>query len=228
VPVLAAVALMNEGEIDAAPASMTLIGGPIDTREAPTAVNAFAENHSMDWFANRVIHRVPFGHAGFMRPVYPGFLQLAGFLAMNIDRHVDAHWEMFQHLVQGDGEPLAAKRAFYDEYRSVMDMSAEFYLQTIQSVFKEWRLPRGLLTHRDHRIDPAAITRTALQTIEGERDDISGLGQTRASHRLTPHLAEAKRDHLEQAGVGHYGLFNGRRFRSEVAPRIKAFAASHR
>jgi poly(3-hydroxybutyrate) depolymerase len=228
VPVLAAVSLMNEGEIDSAPASMTLIGGPIDTREAPTAVNAFAENHSMDWFANRVIHRVPFGHAGFMRPVYPGFLQLAGFLAMNIDRHVDAHWEMFQHLVQGDGEPLAAKRAFYDEYRSVMDMSAEFYLQTIQSVFKEWRLPRGLLTHRDHRIDPAAITRTALQTIEGERDDISGLGQTRASHRLTPHLAEAKRDHLEQAGVGHYGLFNGRRFRSEVAPRIKAFAASHR
>jgi poly(3-hydroxybutyrate) depolymerase len=228
VPVLAAVSLMNEGEIDSAPASMTLIGGPIDTREAPTAVNAFAENHSMDWFANRVIHRVPFGHAGFMRPVYPGFLQLAGFLAMNIDRHVDAHWEMFQHLVQGDGEPLAAKRAFYDEYRSVMDMSAEFYLQTIQSVFKEWRLPRGLLTHRDHRIDPAAITRTALQTIEGERDDISGLGQTRASHRLTPHLAEAKRDHLEQTGVGHYGLFNGRRFRSEVAPRIKAFAASHR
>ena len=228
VPVLAAVSLMNEGEPDAAPASMTLIGGPIDTREAPTAVNAFAESHSMEWFANRVIHRVPFGHAGFMRQVYPGFLQLAGFLAMNMDRHVGAHREMFQHLVQGDGEPLAAKRAFYDEYRSVMDLSAEFYLQTIQAVFKEWRLPRGLLTHRGHRIDPAAVTRTALQTIEGERDDLSGLGQTRASHRLTPNLAEVKRDHLEQPGVGHYGLFNGRRFRTEVAPRIKAFAADHR
>lgn len=228
VPVLAAVSLMNEGEPAAAPASMTLIGGPIDTREAPTAVNAFAEGHSMDWFAHRVIHRVPFGHVGFMRQVYPGFLQLAGFLAMNMDRHVGAHREMFQHLVQGDGEPLAAKRAFYDEYRSVMDLSAEFYLQTIQAVFKEWRLPRGLLTHRGHRVDPAAITRTALQTIEGERDDISGLGQTRASHKLTPNLAEAKRDHLEQPGVGHYGLFNGRRFRTEVAPRIKAFAADHR
>jgi poly(3-hydroxybutyrate) depolymerase len=227
VPVLAAVALMNAREPEAAPRSMTLIGGPIDTREGPTAVNAFAKRHSLDWFKANVIHRVPFGHPGFLRPVYPGFLQLAGFLAMNLDRHMEAHWQMFLHLVEGDGEPLAAKRAFYEEYRAVMDLSADFYLETIDAVFHEHLLPRGLLTFRGDRVDPAANRRTAMLTIEGERDDISGLGQTRAAHGLMPNLPDAMKQHWEQPGVGHYGLFNGRRFRADVAPRIKAFIAEH-
>jgi poly(3-hydroxybutyrate) depolymerase len=227
VPVLAAVALLNEDEPAAAPPSMTLIGGPIDTREGPTAVNDFAKRHSMEWFESNVIHRVPFGHPGFLRRVYPGFLQLAGFLAMNLDRHVEAHWQMFLHLVDGDGETLASKRAFYGEYRAVMDLCADFYLQTIRAVFHEHLLPRGLLLHRGHRVDPAANRRTATLTIEGERDDISGIGQTKAAHALMPHLAPDKHEHWEQPGVGHYGLFNGRRFRTEVAPRIKAFIAAH-
>jgi poly(3-hydroxybutyrate) depolymerase len=223
VPVLAAVALMNAREPEAAPRSMTLIGGPIDTREGPTAVNEFAKRHSLDWFRANTIHRVPFGHAGFLRQVYPGFLQLAGFLAMNLDRHVEAHWQMFLHLVEGDDEPLASKRAFYEEYRSVMDLNASFYLQTIEAVFHEHLLPRGLLTFRGERVDPAANRRTATLTIEGERDDISGIGQTRAAHALMPNLPDDRKLHVEQAGVGHYGLFNGRRFRTEVAPKIKTF-----
>ncbi len=227
VPVLAAVSLMNAREPEAAPASMTLIGGPIDTREAPTAVNDFAKRHSLDWFRNNVIHRVPLGNAGFLRQVYPGFMQLAGFLAMNLDRHVEAHWQMFLHLVEGDGEPLAGKRAFYEEYRAVMDLSADYYLQTIEAVFHEHALPRGALSFRGERIDPSANRRTATLTIEGERDDISGIGQTMAAHKLMPHLPDAKKQHWEQPAVGHYGLFNGRRFRTEVAPRIKAFIQTH-
>jgi poly(3-hydroxybutyrate) depolymerase len=228
VPVLAAIALMNEGMADEAPHGMTLIGGPIDTREGPTAVNAFAKSRPLDWFRRHVIHRVPAGNMGFMRRVYPGFLQLAGFMAMNLDRHMEAHWQMFQHLVEGDGETLASKRAFYEEYRAVMDLPAEYYLQTIEKVFQEHHLPRGLFTHRGHRVDPAAITRTAMLTVEGERDDISGIGQTKAAHALTPHLAPDLHAHWEQPGVGHYGLFNGRRFNADVAPRIKAFIAQHR
>jgi poly(3-hydroxybutyrate) depolymerase len=227
VPVLAAAALMNESEPDAAPRSMTLIGGPIDTREGPTAVNDFATSHSLEWFAANVIHSVPFGHPGFLRRVYPGFLQLAGFMAMNLDRHMQAHWQMYLHLAQGDGEPLAAKRRFYEEYRSVMDLSAAYYLQTIQSVFQEHLLPRGLFTHHGRLVDPGAIERTAMLTIEGERDDISGLGQTRAAHGLAKHLKAPLHAHIEQQGVGHYGLFNGQRFRNEVAPAIKRFIAAH-
>ena len=226
VPVLAATALMNADAHADAPRSMTLIGGPIDTREAPTEVNAFAKKHDLEWFRSHVIHRVPFGNAGFLRPVYPGFLQLAGFMSMNLGRHMEAHWQMFTHLVDGDGEPLAAKRAFYDEYRSVMDLPAEYYLQTIEAVFQKHLLPRGLYTSRERLVEPAAITRTAMMTIEGERDDISGLGQTRAAHALMPHLSEDKRVHHEQPGVGHYGLFNGARFRAEIAPRIKQFIAA--
>lgn len=228
VPVLAAVSLLSAEDPDAAPRSMTLIGGPIDTREAPTQVNVFAKQHSLDWFRRSVIHRVPFGRAGFMRLVYPGFLQLAGFMAMNLERHWDAHWQMFLNLVDGDGESLAAKRAFYEEYRAVMDMPAEFFLETIQAVFHEHRLARGLFTHRGERVDPGAIERTAMLTIEGERDDISGIGQTRAAHRLTTRLPESMRQHSEQAEVGHYGLFNGRRFRERIAPMIKEFIAAHR
>jgi poly(3-hydroxybutyrate) depolymerase len=223
VPVLAATALMNEDSDSCAPASITLIGGPIDTRVAPTEVNLFAKRHSLDWFRARVIHRVPFGNAGFLRRVYPGFPQLAGFMAMNLDRHMDAHWQMFHHLVDGDGESLASKRAFYEEYKAVMDLPAAYYLQTISAVFQDHSLPRGLLMSRARRVEPAAITRTAILTIEGERDDISGIGQTRAAHALCPNLSPARQAHFEQAGVGHYGLFNGRRFRDEIAPRIKAF-----
>ena len=228
VPVFAAISLMNANEPDAAPRSMTLIGGPIDTREGVTEVNKFATKHNLAWFENNVVHRVPFGNPGFMRRVYPGFLQLAGFMAMNLDRHMDAHRKMFQHLVEGDGESLEAKRAFYTEYRSVMDLSAEFYLQTIETVFLEHKLPRGLMLHRGAQVDPSAITRTALQTIEGERDDISGIGQTRAAHTLATNLAPEMREHIEQEGVGHYGLFNGRRFTTEIAPKIKAFIQAHR
>ena len=227
VPVLASAALMNADANAPAPRSIILIGGPVDTREAPTEVNLFAKKHDLAWFRRNTIHTVPFGELGFMRQVYPGFLQLAGFMAMNIGRHMQAHWQMFAHLVDGDGEPLASKRAFYDEYRSVMDLSAEFYLQTIETVFQEHSLPRGVLVSRDRPVDPACITRTAIMTVEGERDDISGLGQTRVTHDLTPQLAADKHTHWEQAGVGHYGLFNGARFRNEIAPRIKTFIARH-
>jgi len=226
VPVLAATALMNAHDPGIAPRSMTLIGGPIDTREGPTEVNRFAKQHDLPWFKNHVIHRVPFGNPGFLRAVYPGFLQLAGFMSMNLGRHMEAHWHMFANLVDGDGESLAAKRAFYGEYRAVMDLSAEFYLQTIDAVFHQHLLPRGLYVSRDRHVDPGVITRTAMMTIEGERDDISGLGQTRAAQVLATHLADDKREHYEQPGVGHYGLFNGARFRNEIAPRIKRFIAA--
>ena len=228
VPVLAAVALLNAARDPASPLTMTLIGGPIDTREAPTKVNEFAKRHSLDWFSRNTIHTVPLGNAGFMRHVYPGFLQLAGFMAMNLDRHMEAHWQMFLHLVDGDGESLASKRRFYEEYRSVMDLSASFYLQTVSAVFHEHLLPRGLLVSRGRMVDPAAIERTAMLTIEGERDDISGIGQTRAAHALCRNLPTDMRVHREQAGVGHYGLFNGSRFRDEIAPVIKGFIQSHR
>jgi poly(3-hydroxybutyrate) depolymerase len=228
VPVLAAISVMNEREPQAAPRSMTLIGGPIDTREGMTAVNTFAEKHDMAWFESTVIQRVPFGHRGFMRRVYPGFLQLAGFMAMNMERHMDAHWKMFMHLVEGDGESLESKRAFYTEYRSVMDLSAEFYLQTIESVFLDHRLPRGLFTYHGDLVNPASVEHTAMLTIEGERDDISGIGQTKAAHKLTTNLPAEMRAHYEQQGVGHYGLFNGRRFTTEIAPLIKAFIQKHR
>ena len=223
VPVLAAVALMNAQQDPFSPASMTLIGGPIDTREAPTQVNQFAKKHSLDWFARNVIHGVPLGYPGFLRRVYPGFLQLAGFMAMNLDRHMEAHWQMFQNLVEGDGESLEGKRKFYTEYRSVMDLPASYYLQTIATVFQDHLLPRGLMISRDRPVDLAAVETTAMLTIEGERDDISGIGQTRAAHALVRNLPAGKRAHREQAGVGHYGLFNGRRFTSEIAPLIKDF-----
>lgn len=227
VPALAAVSIMNAEKNPCAPASMTLMGGPIDTRVNPTEVNTFAENHSLDWFERRVIARVPFPNAGFMRRVYPGFLQLAGFMSMNLDRHMDAHWEMYQHLVEGDDESLESKRAFYEEYRAVMDLTAEFYMQTMEVVFKDHHLPRGLMVSRDRKVDPAAITKTALLTVEGERDDISGVGQTRAAHDLCANLPAAMKQHYEQKKVGHYGIFNGGKWRNQIAPRVKAFIREH-
>jgi poly(3-hydroxybutyrate) depolymerase len=223
VPVMAAVALMNAAKDPAAPKTMILMGGPIDTRRNPTAVNRLAEEKGVDWFRNNVIMKVPAPHAGMMRDVYPGFLQLGGFMTMNLDRHIDAHRDLFWHLVEGDGDSAEKHREFYDEYMSVMDLTADFYLQTVEKVFVNHDLPKGTLTHRNHRVDPSKITQTALMTIEGERDDISGVGQTEAAQDLCSNLPQQKKLHYLQPGVGHYGVFNGSRFRKEIVPRIVEF-----
>ena len=227
VPVFVAVTLMNEDKDRLAPKSMTLMGGPIDTRESPTEVNRLATTRGTQWYERHVITTVPFPHKGVMRRVYPGFVQLSGFMAMNLDKHVDAHWSYFDHMVEGDGESAEKHREFYDEYLSVMDMTAEFYLQTVDLVFVRHALPKGELTHRGRTVDPSAITRTALMTVEGEKDDISGVGQTKAAHKLASKLAASMHEHWEQPGVGHYGVFNGSRWRDEIAPRVRAFIARH-
>jgi poly(3-hydroxybutyrate) depolymerase len=174
-----------------------------------------------------VIAKVPFPHPGFMREVYPGFLQLSGFITMNLDRHLDAHRQMFQHLVSGDGDSAEKHREFYDEYLAVMDLTAEFYLQTVETVFVRHALPKGQMTHRGKPVDPSKIRRVALLTIEGEHDDISGLGQTEAAHKLCVNIPVDKKAHYMQPAVGHYGVFNGSRFRSEIAPRIADFIRTH-
>ncbi|MDX5595075.1 polyhydroxyalkanoate depolymerase [Pseudovibrio sp. SPO723] len=227
VPVYAAVARMEEQNNPCAPSTMTLMGGPIDTRVAPTAVNDLAIKKGIKWFKRNVIMDVPFPHKGFMRQVYPGFLQLSGFMGMNLDRHMVAHRDFFQHLVEGDGDSAEKHREFYDEYLAVMDMTAEFYLQTVEKVFIEHALPKGELTHHGHLVDPSHITRTAIFTVEGEKDDISGVGQTHAAHTLATKLGDEKRAHYVQPNVGHYGVFNGSRYRSEIAPRIVDFIKSH-
>jgi poly(3-hydroxybutyrate) depolymerase len=223
VPVLAAVARMEAEGDPYVPHSMTLMGGPIDTRVNPTAVNKLAEYRGTDWFRRNVITRVPFPHPGVMRDVYPGFLQLNGFVSMNLDRHLDAHKDLFFNLVKGDGDSATKHREFYDEYLAVMDLTAEFYLQTVETVFVKHALPKGEMMHRGLRIDPAAIKRVALLTVEGENDDISGLGQTEAAHKLCVNIPSDRKAHYMQPGVGHYGVFNGSRFRSEIAPRISDF-----
>lgn len=227
VPVLAATALMEARGEDAAPASMTLMGGPIDTRKNPTAVNELAQEKGIDWFRDNVVMSVPWPNPGFMRLVYPGFLQLSGFMSMNLDRHIMAHREFFMHLVKNDGEPAEKHRDFYDEYLAVMDLTAEFYLQTVDTVFVRHALPKGVMTHRGEPVDPAAIRRVALLTVEGENDDISGLGQTKAAHDLCRNIPAAMRHHYMQPAVGHYGVFNGSRYRAEIAPRILDFMRSH-
>jgi len=228
VPVLAAVAVMEEREDPYVPSTMTLMGGPIDTRVAPTAVNDLAVTKGIDWFKSNVIMKVPFPHPGFMRDVYPGFLQLSGFMSMNLDRHVTAHRDFFQHLVEGDGDSAEKHRDFYDEYLAVMDLSAEFYLQTVETVFIEHALPRGTMTHNGLPVDCAKIRRTALLTVEGEKDDITGRGQTRAAHDLCTSLPDDMKAHYEQPNVGHYGVFNGSRWRAEIAPRVMDFIRSNR
>ncbi|MDB5501566.1 MAG: polyhydroxyalkanoate depolymerase, intracellular, partial [Tardiphaga sp.] len=205
------------------PLSMTLMGGPIDTRRNPTAVNNLAAERGIDWFRNHVITRVPFPHPGVARDVYPGFLQLNGFISMNLDRHMDAHKNLFNHLVQGDGDLADKHRDFYDEYLAVMDLTAEYYLQTVDTVFVKHALPKGEMTHRGKKVEPAAIVNVALMTVEGENDDISGLGQTEATHDLCSSIPDDRRVHYVQKGVGHYGVFNGSRFRSEIVPRISDF-----
>jgi len=228
VPVLAAVAVMEQRGDPLAPASMTLMGGPIDTRRSPTAVNVLAQEKGLDWFRENVIMEVPWPAPGVGRQVYPGFLQLSGFMSMNLDRHIIAHKDFFMHLVKNDGDSAEKHRDFYDEYLAVMDLTAEFYLQTVDTVFIRHALPKGELMHRGVRVDPAAIRNVALLTIEGENDDISGLGQTRAAHDLCVNLPAAKQAHYMQPRVGHYGVFNGSRFRAEIAPRILDFIASNR
>ncbi len=227
VPVLAAVARMEADDDPYVPRSMVLMGGPIDTRVNPTVVNRVAEQRGLDWFRRNVITKVPFPNPGFMRDVYPGFLQLHGFMSMNIDRHIEAHRNLFQHLVSGDGDSAQKHREFYDEYLAVMDLAAEFYLQTVETVFIRHALPKGEMTHRGRKIDPSKIKRVALLTVEGEHDDISGVGQTEAAHRLCDNIPADRRAHWLQPGVGHYGVFNGSRFRSEIVPRIADFVLSN-
>ena len=225
VPLIAAVALMEAADHVCVPASMTLMGGPIDTRRNPTAVNRLAERRGVEWFRANCLQTVPFPYPGFGRRVYPGFLQLSGFMAMNFDRHVNAHFEMFNHLVSGDGDSAEKHREFYDEYLAVMDLTAEYYMQTIETVFVRHLLPKGEMTHRGAPVDLKAIRRSALMTVEGEKDDISGVGQTQAAQDLCVNIPAEKRQHYLQPGIGHYGVFNGSRFRSQIAPRIAAFHA---
>ena len=227
VPVLAAVALMEADKDPNVPHSMVLMGGPIDTRINPNSVNKLAENRGLDWFRTHVITKVPFPHPGFMRDVYPGFLQLSGFMSMNLDRHLEAHRELFTNLVKGDGDSAQKHREFYDEYLAVMDLAAEFYLQTVDTVFIRHALPKGEMTHRGRMIDPSLIKRVALLTVEGEHDDISGVGQTEAAHALCSGIPAENKVHYLQPKVGHYGVFNGSRFRAEIAPRIADFVLSH-
>lgn len=226
VPVIAAVARMEAEGDNCAPRSMTLMGGPIDTRRSPTAVNQLAMERGIDWFRRNCITVVPLPHMGAFRQVYPGFMQLSGFMAMNFDRHVTAHYEMFQHLVGGDGDSAEKHRDFYDEYLAVMDLTAEFYLQTVDTVFVKHQLPKGEMKHRGKPVDLTAIRRVALMTVEGENDDISGVGQTQAAHDLCVNIPATKRVHYLQPKVGHYGVFNGSRFRAEIAPRISDFMVS--
>jgi poly(3-hydroxybutyrate) depolymerase len=227
VPVLAAVSLMEAENDPDVPRSMVLMGGPIDARCSPTKVNKLAQERGVDWFRHHVITKVPFPNPGVMRDVYPGFLQLGGFVSMNLGRHVQAHRDLFHHLVQGDGDSAQKHREFYDEYLAVMDLPAEYYLQTVDTVFVRYALPKGEMTHRGTPVDPSRIHRVALMTVEGENDDISGLGQTEAAHRLCSNLSADRKTHYFARGVGHYGVFNGSRFRAEIAPRIADFILSH-
>lgn len=227
VPLMAAVALMNEMKDPHTPRTMTLMGGPVDTRKAPTKVNTFAKERPLGWFESNVITRVPMNYPGFMRRVYPGFLQLTGFMTMNLERHVGEHAKLFQHLVQGDGEGAAAHRNFYNEYLAVSDLPAEFYLQTIVEVFQKHALPEGTLQHYDHAVNPKAINKTAILAIEGELDDISGVGQTKAALDIATGLAAAKKHYHLQVGVGHYGIFNGRKYREHVRPVISNWVEKH-
>jgi len=226
VPVLAAVSLMAaRGE--AIPRSMTMMGGPIDTRESPTSVNNLATRQPLWWFENNVIHNVPANYPGAGRRVYPGFLQHLGFVAMNPERHGTSHWDFYQDLVKGDLSSAESHRKFYDEYNAVLDMPAEYYLDTIRTVFQEFLLPRGLWEVAGERVDPSKIRDCALLTIEGELDDISGSGQTRAAHKLCTGIPDAGQHHLTVQGAGHYGIFSGRRWRTQVYPQVRDFIAAH-
>jgi poly(3-hydroxybutyrate) depolymerase len=227
VPAFAATALMNANKAEWRPKTLTMMGGPIDTRKAPTAVNTLATQRPLSWFRQNVIATVPAIYPGSGRKVYPGFLQLAGFMAMNLGDHLVSHWEMFKHLVAGDDEEADTTRKFYDEYRSVCDMTEEFYLQTVDRVFQRHLLPKGKLMHRGRKVDPKAITDTALLAIEGERDDISGIGQTKAGLDLAAKLPAEKKRYFLAEDTGHYGIFNGRKWREKIAPVVEEWIAKN-
>ena len=228
VPALVAASLMAMDRDPHRPASLTLMGSPIDTACNPKQPNEFAQSHPLSWFEQNVVVRVPWPNSGAMRRVYPGFLQLSGFLSMNLERHMDAHMSQFKNLVRGDGDSAEAHRRFYDEYMAVMDLTAEFYLQTIERVFQKRLLATGAYEYRGRLVQPSAMTDIALMTIEGEKDDITGLGQTEAAQKLASGLPEAERAHLVVEGVGHYGVFNGSRWRGMIQPKVRDFIARHR
>jgi poly(3-hydroxybutyrate) depolymerase len=227
VPAYAATAIMGANGHPQRPLTLTMMGGPVDTREAPTSVNDVAVNHPLPWFKHNVIATVPLHYPGAGREVYPGFLQLAGFMSMNLQSHMMSHWQMFRHLVSGDGESADASKGFYEEYRSVCDMTAEFYLQTIEHVFQKHSLPKGEFVHRGAVIDLGGIKDTALLAVEGERDDISGIGQTKAALKLAHSLPDSHKQYLLAEGVGHYGIFNGSKWRNRIAPVLEAWMAQH-
>jgi len=229
VPVFVAACLMEKWNDPKRPYSITLMGGPIDPRVSKTAVTELAEQRPLSWFENTVTTQVPFYYPGAFRKVYPGFIQLGGFMSMNLDRHLGSYLKFFQYLVKGDGESAESHRRFYNEYLAVMDLPAEFYLQTVEIVFQKHLLPKGQMKWKDpktgqlHDVDPGAITRTALLTIEGELDDISARGQTTAAHGLCENLPQTRQFHHLQMAVGHYGIFNGRRWREQIMQRVRHF-----
>jgi poly(3-hydroxybutyrate) depolymerase len=227
VPCYAAAAVMSADDHPCRPKTLTMMGGPIDTRKAPTAVNQLAQNRPYAWFKESVIARVPDIYPGGGRPVYPGFLQLSGFMSMNLGNHMMSHFEMFKHLVAGDDSSADATKDFYDEYRSVCDMTAEFYLQTIDVVFQNHLLPKGEMMFRGERVDPAAIRDIAILAVEGERDDISGIGQTKAALEISTSLPDAMKHYHLAPGAGHYGIFNGSKWRDSIAPVVEGWIAKH-
>ena len=227
IPVMAAVSLMAANHDPRQPSSMTLMGGPMDTRINPTKVNQVATERPLSWFETHVINTVPFVHEGRGRRVYPGFLQLQGFMSLNPERHVGEHLKLFENMVRGDGDSAEKHRDFYDEYLAVMDLPADYYLQTLKTVFIEHHLPEGRMKSRGRAVDPSLIRHTALMTIEGEKDDITGVGQTEAAHKMCSNLPETMRRHLLAPKVGHYGVFNGRRWREEIYPHVREFIRTH-
>ncbi|MBP2297454.1 polyhydroxyalkanoate depolymerase [Azospirillum picis] len=227
VPVMAAVSLMAAADEPVQARTMTLMGGPIDPMANPTVPVKLAVEHPLSWFERSVITTVPVYYPGAFRRVYPGFIQLSGFMSMNLDRHINEHVGLFRHLVRGDGDSAEQHRRFYDEYLSVMDLSADFYLQTIETVFQKHALPNGTMVSRGRKVEPAAVRKTAVMTVEGELDDISAPGQTIAAHRLCSSLPDGMRKTHFQQGVGHYGIFNGRRWRESILPEVRSFIRSH-
>ena len=227
VPTFAATAIMGEDQHPCRPVTLTMMGGPVDTREAPTSVNDLAMQRPIEWFRHTVIATVPLQYPGAGRRVYPGFLQLAGFMSMNLGNHMLSHYHMFKHLVAGDGESADATKTFYDEYRAVCDLNAAYYLQTVEEVFQKHSLPKGEFMHRGRRVDLSQIKDTALLAVEGERDDISGIGQTKAALHLATSLPDAKKHYHLAPEVGHYGIFNGSKWRESIAPVLEEWIAKH-
>jgi len=223
---LAATSLLAQANSPAQPRTLTLMAGPVDTRVNPTSVNLLATEHPIEWFEKNLISNVPARYRGAHRRVYPGFVQLGSFMSMNLQRHIKAHWEMFEHILLGEDTKADNARKFYDEYFAVFDLPAEFYLETVQRVFQEHKLARGEFEWRGHRADPAAIRKTALFTVEGERDDICSPGQTMAAHDLTPNIRGTRKHHFLQPGVGHYGVFSGKRWQREIYPAVRDFIAA--